>query len=353
MKLLFIMVIVCLTITACSATLPQNISSSSESPSSATGMSQDTIQPHVTQTSGQSKTLTPTRTESNLPEPSIATSTSAEVTTLQAPNLTPTVVPFSSVGTGNAIIADHTVIDAFDSIPPDALAGASALKVLFMHQSTGNNIDFLGMKCLAGLQGDPSVYPNECITYSQKPYDPYDIRNWEWKEWDEPMADAIAKADQWVAVVNSQHENYQVLGMKFCYVDGWNQDFANYRDRMLELETKYPEKIFIWSTSALWQEPGSACEDNGFNSCQNIAEFNRQVRDYATANQKPLYDLADIESHDPDGNLCLVAGYEGLCDQYYNDYGGGGGGHPDIDGSIRLAKGFWWLIARISGWNGN
>jgi len=163
------------------------------------------------------------------------------------------------------------------------------------------------------------------------------------------MADAIAKTDEWVSVANAQQQNYQILGMKFCYVDGWNQDFAYYRDHMLELESRYPNKIFIWSTSALWNDPGTACQDNGFNSCQNIAEFNQQVRAYAIANHKLLYDLADIESHDPDGNLCLTSGYEGLCDAYYSN----GGGHPNAVGSIRLAKGFWWLMARISGWNGN
>jgi hypothetical protein len=252
-----------------------------------------------------------------------------------------------------AIIADHTVISKFSSIPSTALSAAATKKTLFMHQSTGGNVDYLGLQCLAGLQNDDSVFPQECITYSQNAYIPYDNRNWNWKLWDQPTADAIAKVDEWVSVVSAQQSNYQVLGMKFCYVDGWNQDFAYYRDHMLDLETRYPTKIFIWTTSVLWNEPGSSCQDNGFNSCQNISEFNQQVRAYAIANHKPLYDMADIESHDPSGSLCLTSGYEGLCDAYYNGYGGGGGGHPDVDGSIRLAKGFWWLMARLSGWNGN
>ncbi len=253
-----------------------------------------------------------------------------------------------------AVIADHTVIDRFASIPANVLTAAAAIKTLFMHQSTGNNIRSLGFECLAGVNGDPGFYPPECTIYAENPpYSPYDNRNWDWPEWSTPMADAIAKTDQWVSVVNAQQSNYQVLGMKFCYVDGWNQDFAYYRDHMLELESNYPNKIFIWSTSVLWNSPGGACQDNGFNSCRNIAEFNQQVRDYAIANHKPLYDLADIESHDPNGNLCLTSGYEGLCDAYSDGLGGGGGGHPDVEGSIRLAKGFWWLMARISGWNGN
>jgi len=249
----------------------------------------------------------------------------------------------------NAITADHTVISKFTSIPSSALASAAALKTLFMHQSTGGYIEYLGLQCLEGLHDDPANFPQECISYAKTPYVPYDYRNWTWKLWDEPMADAIAKTDQWVSVVRAQQGNYQVLGMKFCYVDGWNQDFTYYRDHMLELERTYPNKIFIWSTSALWNDPGTACQDNGFNSCRNMSEFNQQVRDFANANHKPLYDVADIESHDPNGNLCLTAGYEGLCAAYYSD----GGGHPNATGSIRLAKGFWYLMAEISGWSGN
>jgi hypothetical protein len=243
------------------------------------------------------------------------------------------------------MIADHTVIPIFPNIPTADITAAAGIKTLFMHQSTGGYISLEGLACLAGLHGDPNNYPQECLIYALHPYDPYDNRNWDWKVWDYPMADAIAKTDQWVSVVQAQQQYYQVLGMKFCYVDGWNMDFAYYRDHMLELESTYPNKIFMWSTSALWNEPGTAC-NAVFNSCKNIYEFNQQVRDYARANHKPLYDIADIES---DGGVCQVAGYEGMCDQYYSD----GGGHPNIIGSIRLAKGFWWLMARISGWDGN
>ena len=297
--------------------------------------------------------------QATLPEPTINTTTlSAPTISTTAPtspttatiayiplvmnNKTSTPVPPA----GNGMIADHTVISIFPNIPTAKVKAAAAIKTLFMHQSTGGYINLEGLACLAGLHDDPQNYPPECITYALHPYNPYDNRNWAWKVWDTPMADAIAKTDQWVSVVNAQQQNYQVLGMKFCYVDGSNQDFAYYRDHMLELERTYPNKIFIWSTSALWNDPGSACQDNGFNSCKNIYEFNRQVRVYANANNKPLYDMADIES---DGGVCQIAGYEGLCTQYYSD----SGGHPNIVGSIRLAKGFWWLMARISGWNGN
>jgi len=307
----------------------------------ATSSKGDKIQPTLSAPTISTQTQSaPTISTTTPSSPKLATITYIP---LVVNNKTSTPVPPA----GNGIIADHSVISVFPNIPTAVVKDAAAIKTLFMHQSTGGYIYESGLQCLAGVNGDPNYYPQECTQYAvNPPYDPYDDRNWNWKMWNTPMANAPAKTDQWVSVVNTLQQDYQVLGMKFCYVDGWNQDFTYYRDNMLELERTYPNKVFIWSTSALWNDPGTACQDNGFNSCMNIYEFNQQVRDYAKANHKFLYDIADIES---DGGTCQVAGYEGLCAKYYSD----GGGHPNITGSIRLAKGFWWLMARISGWNGN
>jgi hypothetical protein len=147
--------------------------------------------------------------------------------------------------------------------------------------------------------------------------------------------------DQFVSVVQQRQASYEILGMKFCYVDGWNQDAANYITKMEELEAQYPSKTFIWSTSALWNEPGGACDaSNPFNSCRAIRQFNQAVRDYARTHNKPLFDIAAVESN---GGACQVDGYEGLCPQYYSD----GGGHPNAAGALRLAKAFWWLMAQL------
>lgn len=239
------------------------------------------------------------------------------------------------------IIADHRAISQFASIPQTYVAAAAAKRVLFYHQSTGGYIADSGLNCLAGLRSGWDGYPAECATYAQNAgY--YNVENWDWPMWPEPLADAPAKMDQFLSLVPSRQQNYDIIGMKFCYVDGWNQDFAQYKTKMEDLENRYPNKIFIWATSALWADPGTACGDI-FNSCENMSNFNNDLRAYALANGKPLYDIAAIES---DGGVCQVDGYEGMCAKYYSS----GGGHPTIEGSIRLAKGFWWLIAKISGW---
>lgn len=278
-------------------------------------------------------------------------------TNTPAPTQTPTRTPTPISGQG--IIADHTVINRFTQIPKSAIDAAAAKTVLFMHQSTGGYIDDIGLNCLAGLRGWDG-WPAECLTYASNrtnniwPW--YDRSKWAWDFWPQPMADAMAKTDQYMSVMQARAGNYQVIGMKFCYVDGWNQsenvsynnNHGYYISQMESLERQYPGKIFIYATSALWAEPGSAC-GGLFDSCQQIAEFNQQVRAYARANNKPLYDIAAIESHDQNGNPCIVSGYEGMCAAWYDS----GGGHPNTAGAIRLAKGFWWLMARISGWNGN
>ena len=243
------------------------------------------------------------------------------------------------------LVADNTTVAQFSSIPKTATDAAAAARVLFYHQSTGSNISFLGLACLAGQRDDSSNYPSECLAYWNNrqsgtwPY--YDFSNWNWTGWPEPMADAEAKMDQFVTLVNQAQSGYQYIGMKFCYVDGWNEDFTDYRTKMESLERAYPSKTFIWATSALWGE-------SNINS-ENIQTFNNGLRAYARANNKSLFDLADIESR---GNTCRVNGYEALCPDYYNGIGGGGGGHPDAEGSMAIAKGFWWSMARASGWNG-
>jgi len=264
-----------------------------------------------------------------------------------------------------AIVADHTVVSQFEQIPLAYIDLAKAKKVLFMHQSTGDNIWFLGFGCLAGLRGDPSNYPQECVNYAQST--PYNPSNWTWHMWYNeyggPQADAIAKMDQFTetvnALVNPPTSTYNVVGMKFCYVDGWNQawyydpkwwpsppshDYRyHYRQHMEDLERANPGKKFIWATSALWVENNP--------NCANIKDFNDGLRAYARANGKLLYDIADIESHAPNGSPCQIDGCESACLEYSIDPGSKNS-HPNLAASLRLAKAFWWLMARTSGWSG-
>lgn len=94
---------------------------------------------------------------------------------------------------------------------------------------------------------------------------------------------------------------------------------------------------------------------------------NAMIRDYVLAHSKILFDFEDIETHDPDGNYYpeTTDGCEWCDDWCYN--------HPEdcvnlpercesglptcCPHSHRLncvnkSKAFWWMMARLAGWNG-
>jgi len=104
----------------------------------------------------------------------------------------------------------------------------------------------------------------------------------------------------------------------------------------------------------------------------NNKAANKMIRDFVTANNKVLYDFADIESYDPDGNYyeyphdnCDYYSAENgellgnWCTEWQNtheeniDWWASGAAHSNhINGNL---KGYaaWWLWARLDGWNGN
>jgi hypothetical protein len=65
-----------------------------------------------------------------------------------------------------------------------------------------------------------------------------------------------------------------------------------YLNTMNALETDYQDVTFVYMTGHV----------NGGAPGSNLLLRNQQIRDYAIANGKTLYDFADIESWDPDGN---------------------------------------------------
>ena len=112
------------------------------------------------------------------------------------------------------------------------------------------------------------------------------------------------------------------------------------------LEDQLPETEFIWWTMALarWSAP-------------HHEEFNQQLRTYAITNGKILFDIADIESHLPDGTPCTGVDQnenpndiEALCDAYTDEPIGG---HLNAQGSLRMSKAMWVLMSILAGWDGN
>jgi len=129
-----------------------------------------------------------------------------------------------------------------------------------------------------------------------------------------------------------------------------------YLNAMNQLELDYPNVKFVYMTGHL---DGSGLEGN-------LHIRNNQIRDFCRTHNKILLDFADIESYDPDGNFFLDKYADDNC-----DYIGGNwainwcNSHPgsqlcsycDCAHSQPLncnlkGRAFWWMLARIAGWNG-
>jgi hypothetical protein len=208
---------------------------------------------------------------------------------------------------------DHTAT-ALASIPDAALGPAASLRLLLRHASVGGNIN-------SGLDALRSQNAK------------YDRSRWILQNRGNPGWQA--KVDDLVAQAAAYASSYDVLTMKFCYIDS-DASFTYYRDKMLQLETGYPAKRFVW-----WTMP---IETSG-----NVARqtFNDLVRTYARANGKVLFDIADIEAHNAAGQKRTDgSGYEILWPEWTSD-----GGHLSTAGAERVASAWWWLMARLGGWD--
>ncbi|MCP4600780.1 MAG: hypothetical protein GY847_09650 [Proteobacteria bacterium] len=231
---------------------------------------------------------------------------------------------FSTSAMAQAPRADHTTLNV-DAFSQEELDAARALRFTLNHASVGGNL-LEGIHALESSNESRYSIPNwDFNKIGNTPDTGYDYKTvhlWKIKEFEER--------------VDAQANDFDVLGMKFCWNEGWYVEFEPYKTAMLALEEKYPSKIFMW-----WTVPLLSIEPQGN---ENAEVFNNLVREYCANNDKPLYDVADITSHDPSGNPVTQGGIEWLYSGYTTD-----GGHIDTTvGKSRIANAFWHLMVQIA-----
>jgi hypothetical protein len=260
------------------------------------------------------------------------------------------------------IVIDHRSIASFDHIPDQYIQAAIQIDSLFRHASVGNNIHN-GLDCLMNRNQprpnscDAGLSPGE-IFYNSR----YDRTRWHFEFHSPPPGQNPPWWDKLNFFVNRvdglpQNTPYDVVAFKFGYVDSQpnhpidtaffarnpNDPYSGIED-LEALRNRHSNKVIVIWTMGLARSVGTSISTN----------FNNQLRTYAAQNPTrfPLMDVADIQSHDPNGNPCYDnqgRGLPALCSQYTNETNGG---HLNARGMQRMAKAYWVLMARLAGWNG-
>jgi hypothetical protein len=256
-----------------------------------------------------------------------------------------------------ALVIDHRAVADFDRLPAEYVRAASELRFLLRSASIGWNID-IGLNCLGNdfpdgtrrSWGCDRELPRDRVIYSSI----YSRRRWVIELRGNPgWWDKVSDFTRRVNAIDAAAP-FDVVGFNFNYGDGLpgssiatdffkhdpNARFGNVA--VIEaLEKAHPDKTIVWWSMALPRK-----------SATNMESFNRQIRAYAVARKKVFMDLADIESHRPDGSACTDnegRGIEALCAEYTREVIGG---HLNALGSQRAAKAIWVLMARLAGWTG-
>jgi hypothetical protein len=124
------------------------------------------------------------------------------------------------------------------------------------------------------------------------------------------------------------------------------------------LETEYPNVTFIYMTDAVDKayNPFDPNQHWGYNWLQR----RNQLKQFVEYNDKVMFDYGELETWSADGTMQNT-----FIDWYYNvevplmhndwlgEYDGGEGScHINQAGATMKAKAFWWILARIAGWDG-
>lgn len=226
------------------------------------------------------------------------------------------------------IVADHTAVAHWEEIPAAAYAGVREhCRLFYGHTSHGSQL-VTGLQMLAAE--DPERFALPSIA--------------------EFGSDLGHNGDtSWVAPTRSyldQHPDCNVVAWSWCggCSDNTEAGIAAYLAAMSQLEQDYPAVRFIYMTGHL---DGSGPEGVLYRS-------NAQIRAFCEAEDKLLFDFADIESWDPAG-VYYPDESDGCA--WCSDWCGehpcpdcGGCAHSHCFNCYLKGKGFWWLLARIDGW---
>ncbi|MCD4824787.1 MAG: PEP-CTERM sorting domain-containing protein [Phycisphaerae bacterium] len=202
----------------------------------------------------------------------------------------------TGIGYAEAIVIDHNDCDITTLSQAEMQKAKDDLHIAYGHTSHGSQVTsgMTGLTTFANGGGKGLALPTDFFAWnnggSGGALDLHDYA----------MGGDCGYYPQWVDntrsyLNNPSNSDVNVIIWSWCgQASGKTEQsmIDDYLAPMSQLETEYPDVHFVYMTGHV-----DGCSTTG-----NLFYRNQQIRDYCIANDKILYDFADIESYNPDGD---------------------------------------------------
>ena len=250
-------------------------------------------------------------------------------------------------GGGPAVIADHTSTD-LNSIPDEWIGKVKELiNVHYCHTSHGSQV-MTGLERLMNgnfaetLQKSTkyNYYPDNCTMPDTADYlSLMDGQTYAGYCETYVSPDLYWETSEGLGLTRNMLNSHNVNVTIFAWcgqMDYYSaSEVDNYLQTMAGLEEEFPNVVFIYMT-------GHAQSGE-----RNRVDRNEQIRNYCRENNKVLFDFADLD--------CWYNGQQHIengIPMEHPRYNGDQAGHTTYESCENKAKAFWWLMARLAGWDG-